>query len=443
MIEQAVRQLPPRWYDDRRPADLATLKTRRAGLVDYVLRVYRYYAKDVDVHATDRAEVVTLARGGDNSVEVTIAVADGTPTPYFRRRFLPCETKEVRVYLHGGNDRVDANRAGRRADPRPRHRRRRERRGRRFEERRHRRLDGRGHRRGACADSGTKVRGDVWVNPEPVKGAPWIEPRSFGHFTVGTAIVGYNPDAGARPRVRIHADRVGLPHQERGLVGADAPGRPRDERRVGAGRLLRHVPPARARTWRSGSRRSRRTSSVRTSSATATTRRTTPTEAVTGPAQNVFSAAPSLRHRARPALRGVRDSRAEVLAGGRGTELDPRRAPIPSAWATSGRSRSGAACASTPGSAPTSMPPRISPGACRSASEGQHVTGINIQASGFVVPKAWDVDAQYGGFDGVVAAYLGNSRAHLALRAGGGRSWATTTRGSMPPTSAAGTTGAS
>ena len=51
--------------------------------------------------------------------------------------------------------------------------------------------------------------------------------------------------------------------------------------------------------------------------------------------------------------------------------------------------------------------------------EGPHVTGINIQASGFVVPKAWDVDAQYGGFDGVVAAYLGNSRAHLALRAGG------------------------
>jgi hypothetical protein len=49
----------------------------------------------------------------------------------------------------------------------------------------------------------------------------------------------------------------------------------------------------------------------------------------------------------------------------------------------------------------------------------QPVTGVNIQASGFVVPKAWDVKSQYGGLDGTLAAYLGNSRAHLAVRAGG------------------------
>jgi hypothetical protein len=55
--------------------------------------------------------------------------------------------------------------------------------------------------------------------------------------------------------------------------------------------------------------------------------------------------------------------------------------------------------------------------------EGFSVTGVRMQASGFVVPKAWDVDAQYGGVDGQVAAYLGNRRAHLALRAGGRKLW--------------------
>jgi hypothetical protein len=74
--------------------------------VDYALRVYDYYSKDVDVHATDRPEVVTLARGADDSLEVTIAVADGGPSPWYRRRFLPGETDAVRVYLHGGDDRM-------------------------------------------------------------------------------------------------------------------------------------------------------------------------------------------------------------------------------------------------------------------------------------------------------------------------------------------------
>ena len=47
------------------------------------------------------------------------------------------------------------------------------------------------------------------------------------------------------------------------------------------------------------------------------------------------------------------------------------------------------------------------------------VTGVRIQASGFFVPKAWDVTSQYGGVDGVVSAYVGNTRAHLAMRVGG------------------------
>ena len=61
----------------------------------------------MDVHATDRAELVTVARAADDSVEVSIALAAGGAQPYFRRRFVASETEEVRIFLHGGDDRVE------------------------------------------------------------------------------------------------------------------------------------------------------------------------------------------------------------------------------------------------------------------------------------------------------------------------------------------------
>ena len=57
------------------------------------------------------------------------------------------------------------------------------------------------------------------------------------------------------------------------------------------------------------------------------------------------------------------------------------------------------------------------------ANDDAPVSGVRLQASGFVTPAAWDVPSRYGGFDGLVAAYLGNARAHLAVRAGGRKLW--------------------
>ncbi len=55
--------------------------------------------------------------------------------------------------------------------------------------------------------------------------------------------------------------------------------------------------------------------------------------------------------------------------------------------------------------------------------EAFRVNGVRLQASGFVVPKAWDVRSPYGGVDGQVTVYLGNPRTHLAVRAGGRQLW--------------------
>jgi hypothetical protein len=53
----------------------------------------------------------------------------------------------------------------------------------------------------------------------------------------------------------------------------------------------------------------------------------------------------------------------------------------------------------------------------------QTVNGFAMRVGGAWVPGAWDVQDSYGWTDGEVDAYVGGSRAHLALRAGGRHTW--------------------
>jgi hypothetical protein len=416
VIEKAIRRLPPQWFAVNGQQTIADLKTRRAGLVAYVLRVYRLEAETVNVHATDQAEVVTLARGTDDSVELTIAVAGGA-APYYRRRFLANDTNEIRVHLHGGNDRV--TRTGAAGGPIL-----------------VRVVAGGGHdvvddsksggtdvwRDAGTVEvlrgSGTKVRGDVWVNPEPVKGAPWIEPRSFGHFTVGTAIVGYSPDAGAIlgygfTRTGWGFRTAGAAASEQTIRGAfatsDLLGRVDYSgtfRRPASKLAFRFEAFAsgieRANFFGYGNDTPKETNRDRYRTQ-----------------QEVFHAAPALvveqgrRFEAFVAPE-LRYSQSETGPGSILGERAPAGAGDYGQVAVRGgvrydsRERAEIHAASD-----------LAAGASQLGGEGRQVTGLSIQASGFVVPKAWDVTSQYGGFDGTVAAYLGNSRAHLALRVGG------------------------
>jgi Omp85 superfamily domain len=103
VIDRAVREMPPE-YQAVRAADLAAaLKVRRDRLEEASSAFYETLASDVDVHATDEDDRAEVERHADGSVELRIFEEDGR-TPYFRRRFLPAETREVRVYLHGGDD---------------------------------------------------------------------------------------------------------------------------------------------------------------------------------------------------------------------------------------------------------------------------------------------------------------------------------------------------
>src|SRR5688500_20255466 len=56
----------------------------------------------VDVHATDPDERATVVRPGDGFVDISLQ--SGSNLPYFARRFDARETREIRLYMHGGND---------------------------------------------------------------------------------------------------------------------------------------------------------------------------------------------------------------------------------------------------------------------------------------------------------------------------------------------------
>ncbi|HEY1951470.1 MAG TPA: hypothetical protein VGG76_01585 [Gemmatimonadaceae bacterium] len=103
VIDNAVASLPPEVA--RNSAKLAaTLKARRNGLRGEADRYYGELWRVADVHGTDADDQATVTRAGEGIVDVVIQ--SGNAAPYFSRRFYLAETKQIRIYLHDGNDRA-------------------------------------------------------------------------------------------------------------------------------------------------------------------------------------------------------------------------------------------------------------------------------------------------------------------------------------------------
>ena len=103
VIDNAVKAMPPE-YQKLTPEAAAILKTRRDSIPGQSDRFYRYLAAVVDLHATDAADRATITLVDDRFVDIELRQERGAP--YLRRRFDALETGEVRVYLHGGDDRA-------------------------------------------------------------------------------------------------------------------------------------------------------------------------------------------------------------------------------------------------------------------------------------------------------------------------------------------------
>jgi hypothetical protein len=101
VIDDAIRAMPPEYSTYSREIS-ATLKARRAGLPAASDRYYHELFRHADIHGTDADDRVTVTRSGEGIVDVRIQ--SGNDAPYFSRRFDFTQTKEIRIYLHDGND---------------------------------------------------------------------------------------------------------------------------------------------------------------------------------------------------------------------------------------------------------------------------------------------------------------------------------------------------
>jgi hypothetical protein len=105
VIARAVRAMPVEWQPEGAEELAAALRGRRDRLDEASDALYRQLASDVDVRGTDKDDLADVTRHPDGTVEVRLYESDGDG-PFFRRRFSPAETREVRLYLHGGDDRA-------------------------------------------------------------------------------------------------------------------------------------------------------------------------------------------------------------------------------------------------------------------------------------------------------------------------------------------------
>jgi len=103
VISDAVAALPPE-YRATAPELSRKLRIRRDSLSLAANRFYFFLADVVDIHGTDAADRATITHVDADHVEVRLQ--SGSDEPYFRRVFDARETHEIRVYLHGGDDRA-------------------------------------------------------------------------------------------------------------------------------------------------------------------------------------------------------------------------------------------------------------------------------------------------------------------------------------------------
>jgi hypothetical protein len=107
VIDDAVAHLPEEFKPANAGPMAAALKSRRDHLTDAARRYYRLLAGEADVFGSDKAERVEALKTDKGTLDLTIYSAKkDTTAPLFHREFHRGETKEVRLYLYGGDDRV-------------------------------------------------------------------------------------------------------------------------------------------------------------------------------------------------------------------------------------------------------------------------------------------------------------------------------------------------
>jgi hypothetical protein len=111
VIAQAVKNLPPEIYAKSGEALTKKLLDRRSLMRKASDQYYRNIAKYVDIKTSNENEFAEIARQGNGDVEAAVYSRDQNTGEkkdkvLYRRLFKKSETKEIRLYLLGGNDKA-------------------------------------------------------------------------------------------------------------------------------------------------------------------------------------------------------------------------------------------------------------------------------------------------------------------------------------------------
>jgi surface antigen Omp85-like protein len=103
VIDAAVHRLPPEYERMSGAALIRALRRRRDRLPEIADRYYRLLARVVELHATDQPDTARIERRADGLLNLRLTAQGIT---YFDRTFDSHDTREIRLYLHGGDDRL-------------------------------------------------------------------------------------------------------------------------------------------------------------------------------------------------------------------------------------------------------------------------------------------------------------------------------------------------
>jgi len=108
VIAEAVGLMPREHYDLVGEELEAGLVHRRDRLAEAAEELYEIVFHEADLHATDEDEVALLHRLEGGGLGVSFyqrgSGSEARKPPHFQRTFFPDETRELRIYMHGGDD---------------------------------------------------------------------------------------------------------------------------------------------------------------------------------------------------------------------------------------------------------------------------------------------------------------------------------------------------
>jgi outer membrane protein assembly factor BamA len=109
LIDEAVHELPKEMFEKEGENLMKLMRSRRDKFSSAIEEYYWNTSCYVDVWASDKPEFAEVTRLNDDSVNIALFKRDKETggkkgEPFFERTFDKCYTKEIRVYLQGGDD---------------------------------------------------------------------------------------------------------------------------------------------------------------------------------------------------------------------------------------------------------------------------------------------------------------------------------------------------